>query len=49
MRKVWKDGRIKIELSEEEENRFKNIVEKDAPSNKEIIELLKLIIEMLAE
>jgi len=45
--KIWKDGRIINVLSDEEKERLNNILKKDIPSNKEIVELLKLIVEIL--
>mgnify|MGYP000038157737 CR=1 FL=1 len=47
MEKIWKDGRIVNVLSEEEKERVKRAFEKSTPSNKEIVELLKLIIDIL--
>jgi len=47
MEKIWKDGRIVTQLNENEREKINNIFEKDIPSNKEIIELLKMIIEIL--
>ncbi|MHA1482397.1 MAG: hypothetical protein ACTSQA_03030 [Candidatus Heimdallarchaeaceae archaeon] len=47
MEKIWKDGRIIIELSEEDKEKVDSVLKKDVPSNKEIVELLKLIIEIL--
>jgi len=47
MEKVWKDGRIVVEMSKEEKDKINSVFKKDVPSNKEIVELLKLIIEIL--
>jgi len=47
MEKIWKDGRIKVVLNEEEKEKINKVLEKDVPSNKEILELLKLIIDIL--
>jgi len=47
LKRVWKDGRIIIVMSEEEKEKLNNVLKKDVPSNKEIVELLKLIIEIL--
>jgi len=47
MEKIWKDGRVKIELNDSEINTLKHITAKDIPSNKEIITMLKLIIDIL--
>jgi len=47
MRKIWKDGRVKVELDNEEKERVNAVFEKDVPSNREIVELLKMIIEIL--
>jgi len=47
VKKVWKDGRIVTVLDDEEKEKVKKVMEKSVPSNKEIVELLKLIIEIL--
>ncbi len=47
MERVWKDGRIVVNLSEGEKEKIQNVLKKDVPSNREIVELLKLIIEIL--
>jgi len=47
MRKLWKDGRIVIELNEKEQNEIEEITKKETPSNKEIIALLKQVINIL--
>jgi len=47
MEKVWKDGRVVVVMNEEEKEKVNSVLKKDVPSNKEIVELLKLIIEIL--
>jgi len=47
MERVWKDGRVITILNKEEKEKINNILKKDTPSNREILELLKLIIEIL--
>jgi len=47
MEKIWKDGRVKVELNSEEAETVENAVRNETPSNKEIIKLLKLIIDIL--
>jgi len=47
MRKVLSNGRIIIKLDEKEEKEISDITNKDTPSNKEIITLLKQIINIL--
>lgn len=49
MPKIWVDGRVKINLNKENEDRVKTITEKSSPELKDIVELLKVIINILTE
>lgn len=47
MEKVWKDGRVIVLLNEEEKVMVNETLKLDTPSNKNIMLILKLILDIL--
>jgi hypothetical protein len=47
--KVWKDNRIVIVLSDEEKEEVETIKAQTAPSNRNIIKILNLILDAVTE